>query len=350
MRSTVSCSMPGRGGVDPDPSKDSVQPGRRSYTNVLKIGWQRPLTLLSVASLCFLAGCATPPPPPAQPAAPPGPVILTDPVPGLVKYRVDKGDRLALSLRDGSGEWLTFESLDGDVIRGKDGISVAIADIHELEILPERASTGIKEATAGILGMSVIVPLSIVLFPVALPAVLIIDWDKPKHWNDGMLCRVVTHPEFYGYTAEGFVAAGEKRPALQDVRAEFNKRKPDCGALARGEAEFSCAKQHDNGPAFEGCFATNMARSDAGLVWIYQWSGDALCRVHRDPGTIEYLASAPEEERKIILERVSAALQSAKFDCPKAEPLNAGQATPPDPGAKGESQAVEAADQAAPSE
>ena len=341
MRSTVSCSMPGRGGVDPNPSNDSVHPGRRSYTNVLKIGWQRPLTLLSVASLCFLAGCATPPPPPAQPAAPPGPVVLTDPVPGLVKYRVDKGDRLALSLRDGSGEWLTVTSVDGDVIRGKDDISVAIADIHELEILPERASTGIKEATAGILGMSVIVPLSIVLFPVALPAVLIIDWDKPKHWNDKLLCHVTAHPEFYGYTAEGLVVAGEERPDLQEVRKELNKRQPDCDAIAKEEAEFSCAKQHDTGPAFEDCFATHVARSRAGLALLYQWSGNALCRVHRDPATVEYLANASAEEREVILKNVAAALNSSKTDCPEVAPAGAAQGTPGEPGDTGSSEGLE---------
>lgn len=331
MRSKVICSVPGRGGVDPDPAENPVHPDQHSYYNLSGIAWQRLPTLLAVASLCFLAGCATPPPP-AQPAAPQGPVILTDPVPGLVKYRVDKGDRLALSLRDGSGEWLTVASVDGDVIQGKDDISVAIADIHELEILPQSASGGVKEAAVGILGMSVIVPLSIVLFPVALPAVLIIDWDKPKHWSDSLLCHVTAHPEFYGYTPEGQVVAGEERPDLQYVRNELARRELSCDSLNRDAAEYICAQENDTGPGFTGCAATKIASSNAGMVSFFQWSGEALCRVHRNPGSVEYLDSAPEAEKTIILQRVSAALSNAKVDCPQTEPLQAKPAMPLQPG------------------
>ena len=320
MSSAVNCEAPVAGAETPEPVFRSGRRGS-SITDEISSGtWQRWLLSPAVALLCFLSGCATAPPPPAQPVEPQGPEILTDPVPGLVKYRVDEGDRLALSLRDGSGEWLTVASVDDDVIRGEHDISVAIADIQELEILPQRASSSVREATVGILGMSVLIPLSIALFPVALPAVLIIDWDKPKHWNDGLLCRVAAYPEFHGYTAEGVVVEGGERPALQEVRDELQKRKLDCDALAKGEAEYSCAKQNNSGPAFVDCFATNMARSDAGLVWFYQWSGDALCRAHQNPASIDYLANASAEERALIDERVSSALQSAKVECPDIEP------------------------------
>jgi hypothetical protein len=171
--------------------------------------------------------------------------------------------------------------------------------------------------------------------------VFIIDWDKPKHWNDGLLCRVVAHPEYHGYTSDGLVAEGEERPVLDDVRKEFDKRQLDCDALFRGDAEFSCAKQHDSGPAFEDCSATNMARSLAGFTWFYHWSGTALCRVQQDPDANDYLASASAEEQAYIVNQVSAALQSAKVDCPKVETPEAEQATPSDQAGIVESEAQE---------
>ena len=320
MSSAVNCEAPVAGAKTPEPVFRSGLPGS-SITDKISTGTrQRWLLSPAVALLCFLSGCATtPPPPPAQPVEPQGPEILTDPVPGLVKYRVEERDKLALRLRDGSGQWLTVESVEGDVIRGRDDISVAIADIHELEILPQRASSSVREATVGILGMSVLIPLSIALIPVALPALLIIDWDKPKHWNDGLLCNVTLHPEFYGYTADGAVTGDTKRAPFEEVQKVLNKRQLDCDSIARASVEYGCAQENDSGPSFEACVVPSMARSKAGLAWFYHWTGDALCRAYQDPGSVEYLADASAEEQKTILGQMTAVMRAQKFDCPAVE-------------------------------
>ena len=319
MSSAVNCEAPVAGAKTPEPVFRSGRPGS-SITDKISTGTrQRWLLSPAVALLCFLSGCATAPPPPAQPVEPQGPEILTDPVPGLVKYRIEERDKLALSLRDGSLDWLTVSSVDGDVIRGKPDISVAIADIQKLEILPERERESYTDAMLGATVLAVLIPVSIALFPVALPVVLIVDWDKPKHWNDGLLCNVALHPGFYGYTADGAVTGDTKRAPFEEVQKVLNKRQLDCDSIARDSVEYGCAQENDSGPSFEACVVPAMARSKAGLAWFYHWTGDALCRAYQDPGSVEYLANASAEEQETILGQMTAAMRAQKFDCAAVE-------------------------------
>ncbi len=89
------------------------------------------------------------------------PETLTDPVPGLVKYRVEEGDKLALLLHNGTAEWLAVSEVDGDFIRGKNDTSVAIDTIHKLEILPRSAAQDVTDAVIGLTAISLIAALSI---------------------------------------------------------------------------------------------------------------------------------------------------------------------------------------------
>ena len=280
---------------------------RRLQLPCKKAGLNQGLVLLAAMSLCVLSGCATT-------AEPTYLYTLSEPVPGLVRYRVFEDHDLVLTLRDDSVVVLTVASVDEEAIHGKDGTTVPIADIRELRS-PEEF--GVGDAALGIAVYSVMIPLSIVMLPVVLPIMLFYDWEKVGDWPDDRLCRAVAHPEFYGYSAEGVVVEGEKTPPLQEVREELAKRELQCDALARVEA--SCASSNDTGPGYQECIARMLPMEEAGLVAFYQWSDGALCRLHQNPEKFELLAAQPAEQCESVAETVRAALENRDLVCPDGE-------------------------------
>jgi hypothetical protein len=265
------------------------------------------LVLLASLVLCVLSGCATT-------AEPTYRYTLSEPVPGLVRHRVFEGDDLVLTLRDDSIVLLTVASVDAEAIHGKDGKTVPIADVRELRSLEEHVA---RDAALGIAVYSVLIPLSIVMLPVALPIMLFYDFEKVGQWPDDRLCRAVAHPEFYGYSAEGAIEEGDKTPPLQEVREEMAKRELQCDAQARVEP--SCASTNETGPGFQECIARMLPMEEAGLVGFYQWSDDALCRLHQNPEKFEVLAAQPPEQRESVAERVRAILENRDLVCPGEE-------------------------------
>jgi len=274
-----------------------------------RAGLNRGLVLLASLSLCVLAGCASNPEPSYR-------YTLTEPVPGLVRYRVHEDDDLVLTLRDDSVVVMTVASVDEAAIHGKDGTAVPVADIRELRSL-EGEGHVVRDAALGIGVYTVLMPLSILLLPVLLPVFVFTDWEKVGEWPDQRLCRAVAHPEFYGYSAEGVIEEGDKTPPLQEVREEIVKRELKCDALARVEP--SCGSTNETGPGYQECMARMLPMEEAGLVAFYQWSDGALCRLYQHPEKFEVLQSQPPEQRESVAERVRAALEHRKLVCPGGE-------------------------------
>ncbi len=272
-----------------------------------KAGAKQGLLLLVAMSLCVLSGCATT-------AEPTYRYTLSEPVPALVRYRVFEGDDLVLTLRDDSVVVLRVSSVDEVAIHGKDGTVVPIADIRQLRS-PEEY--GVGDAALGIAVYTVMVPVSILMLPVALPMLLFYDWEKVGDWYDDRLCRVVAHPEFYGYTGEGEIREGDKTPPFQEVQDEMAERELQCDALARVESY--CASNSDSGPAYQECVARMLPMEEAGLVAFYGWSDGALCRLNQHPENYELLAAQTAEQRESVLEVVRLALGARDLDCAGAD-------------------------------
>lgn len=289
---------------------------RRLQRSVKKAGFYQPMVLLAAMSLCVMSGCATSPTVSYR-------YTLTDPVPGLVRQRVHEDDELELHLADGRVERLTFASLDEEAIHGSDGSRILVADVRQLRCLED--DLGMGDALLGVALYTVMVPVSIVLFPVALPMVLFYDWDKVGEWRDDRLCRVVAHPEFYGYTAGGEIREGEKTPPFQEVLDEFAERELQCDAFAR--IDYPCAATNDTGPGYEKCLADMLPREEAGFVAFYGWAEGALCRVHQDSGQHEFLATLSPEQREAVAEEVRATLENTDVVCPEVEQAEPGAAT-----------------------
>ena len=289
---------------------------RHLQRSVKKAGLYQPLVLLAAMSLCVMSGCVT------------TPVVsykftLTEPVPGLVGHRVHEDNELELHLADDRVMRLTVASVDEEAIHGKDGSRVLIADVRQLRCLEDQETVG--DALLGVAVYTVMVPVSIVLFPVALPMVLFYDWDKVGEWRDDRLCRVVAHPEFYGYSAGGEIREGEKTPPFQEVLDEFAERELQCDAFAR--IDYPCAATNDTGPGYETCLAEMLPREEAGFTAFYGWAEGALCRLHQDPEQHEFLAALSPEQREAIAEEVRTTLDSRDVVCPEVEQAEPAVAT-----------------------
>jgi hypothetical protein len=271
-------------------------PGKRAGLNQVTV-------LLAALSLCMLSGCASSPEPSYQ-------YTLSEPTPGLVRYRVFEGHDLVATLMDGSILALTVASVDEEAIHGKDGTTVPIADIRELRSPDE---FGVGGAALAIGFYTLMVPVSILLLPVALPVLLFYDWEQVGQWPDQRLCRAVAHPEFYGYSAEGVIVEGEKTLPLQEVREEIARRELQCDPLALVAP--SCAGSNNSGPGYEACVAERLPMEEAGFVAIAQWADGPLCRVHQHPEQFEFLASQPAEQREAVAEEARVAMESRKPDC-----------------------------------
>lgn len=276
--------------------------------SVKKAGFNQGVSLLAAMSLCVMSGCVTTPTVSYS-------YTLTEPVPGLVRQRVHEDDELELHFRDDRVERLTVASVDEEAINGKDGSRVLIADVRQLRCLEDEL--GVGDAFLGVAFYTVMVPVSIVLFPVALPMVLFYDWDKVGEWQDDRLCRVVAHPEFYGYTAGGEIREGEKTPPFQEVLDEFAERELQCDAFAR--IDYPCAATNDTGPGYETCLADMLPREEAGFVDFFGWAEGALCRLHQNPENFEFLAAQSAEQRESVAESVRTALEQRKLVCPDGE-------------------------------
>lgn len=289
---------------------------RRLQRSVKKTGFNQGLFLLAAMSLCVISGCATT-------RAVSYKFTLTEPVPGLVRHRVHEDDELELHLADDRVARMTFASVDEQAIHGKDGSRVLIADVRQLRRLEDRETAG--DALLGVALYTVMVPVSIVLFPVALPMVLFYDWDKVGEWRDDRLCRVEAHPEFYGYTAGGEIREGEKTPPFQVALDELAERGLQCDAFAR--IDYPCAATNDTGPGYQACLAEMLPREAAGYVDFYGWAEGALCRLQQDPGQHEFLATLSPEQREALAGEVRNALDARSMVCPEeeqAEPADAG--------------------------
>lgn len=283
-----------------------------------KAGAQRYPVLGTAALLCVLSGCAST----ELPAVPTNWYALSEPVPALVRHRVHEDDELELVLRDGSVVVLTVAAVDERAIHGEDGQSVAIADIRELRA-PRKEDVG--DVALGIAAYAVLIPVSIILFPVALGALVFYDWEKVELWSDERLCRVVAHPQFYGYSADGAVVEDDKAPPFQEVQAELAKRAPTCDAPAR--VETYCAARNDTGPGFVECTVMMLPLEEAGLTTFHEWAEAPLCRLNKQPETFEALVDLSPEQREWMSTAARATMESRDLACPEVEQTESGAAT-----------------------
>jgi hypothetical protein len=236
---------------------------------------------------------------------------LSEPVPRLVHYRVSQDDVLELTMVDGKSVYLTVDKVDEVFIHGQDGPSVPIADIRKLRCLD---TTDAGDAAMAILVYTVMVPVSIVAFPVAVPVALFYDWDKLEQWPEGRLCRVVEHPERYGYSDPGVNKDDENKPTLQQVSDEIGRRELTCDPIRR--AERYCAYFAQSGGAFNDCAGQMAALELGGYVGIPEWSDSALCQVHLNPGEYEPLGMLPTWEPQTVVQAVGAEVKNRELTCP----------------------------------
>ena len=238
---------------------------------------------------------------------------LDEPAPIQLHYRVSEGDVLDLLLRDGSVVRVTVEKVDERFIHGKGGNSVPIEDIYSLRCLD---MTDASDVALGILVYSVMVPVSIIAFPVVLPVVLLYDWEKLEQWPEDRLCRITEHPEHYGYQGTGVNTDDAGRPDLQQVKDEVGRRELTCDAIER--AERYCAYYAQSGDVFNDCAGQMAALELGGYIGFIDWSASALCQVHQHPEQYEPLGQIPSAQPQTVVEAAQAEIKRRELACPPA--------------------------------
>lgn len=236
---------------------------------------------------------------------------LTEPAPIQLHYRVSEDDVLDLLLTDGSMVRLTVEKVDEAFIHGQDGRFVAIDDIQLLRCLD---MTDASDAALGILVYTVMVPVSILAFPVVLPMALLYDWDKLEQWPDDRVCRITEHPEHYGYQGTEVNTDDASRPTLQLVKDEVGRRELTCDPIER--AERYCAYFAQSGDVFNDCAGQMAALELGGNVGFIDWSASALCQVDQRPEQYDPLGQIPSSQPQTVVEAARAEIKRRELTCP----------------------------------
>lgn len=242
--------------------------------------------MLCTVVVCCGAGCST--------VVREGPrYSLCKPLPEMIRYRVANKDNLALTLADGSVVKLNVAKVDAVSIQGQDGVTVAIADIHELQnMYVETVGEGATQAVV----LGGMLSLGLLALPVGVAMALMFDPDALDNWNDDRLCRTVGHPEQYGY-ADNFVPeTSSDLVPFEEIQGEIARRGLSCDALER--AQKRCAFMYNSGPDYLICVSLATPIESAGLLLPGVWADPVLCEVTQNPAFYLKLADRSEGKAK----------------------------------------------------